>query len=107
MKALLFAAIVSLVGVSQAQANCAVEFTHDGQTEAFTPKMEPVVKPGTDLASYVYENYINDFYIRLMEVDGNYFATIKSPAQSVHAGPEEAIELELSHAGQTLKAICQ
>ncbi|KYG70719.1 hypothetical protein AZI85_01950 [Bdellovibrio bacteriovorus] len=43
----------------------------------------PEVHPRADIASYVFEGAVSGGYVRIAEVDGNYFLAIKKEGQSV------------------------
>ncbi|WII72365.1 hypothetical protein QJS83_00605 [Bdellovibrio sp. 22V] len=97
--------VYSTASASGRQCQVEVSVSAKGRV-THTVELEVRVKPGLDLASYVYEGKIEGFEVYIMEVDGNYFASIKFNGVKTFAEGQEGVTANLRTTKRSLQLTC-
>lgn len=104
----LLAVVSMFVGTSAwaTQKECTFKHTQGGKQTESVVKLTPEVKPGTDLAAYVFVGLVGTIDVSVTEVDGNYFVAMKAKHSKVVTQGSEEIAITFQHGNESLDMTC-
>ncbi|WP_374075769.1 hypothetical protein [Bdellovibrio bacteriovorus] len=66
----------------------------------------PVVHPKADLASYVFDQMVGDFDVRIVLVDGAYIASVRKGDIVMTQNWVESLDFNVNSSGETISIQC-
>lgn len=101
-----FVVFFGIVPAFATQKQCKVSLKTPAGVQETTEVLTPRVIEGVDLASYIMDKDFGVFHVFVSEVDGNYFAGIRSGGNYVTSEGVDTITLTSSYRNRLVSIYC-
>lgn len=108
MKNLVASVLTFLTTFAALAANpvCRVDYRSPSKAYEIPVELTVEVKENTDLASWVMDQWVEGFKVRVVEVDGHYMATLTFADVSVHTMTDSDLSLSLKKNSEQVTVTC-